>query len=360
MKISKLNNALLYSNKNVEKLLKTLINESSNAVLMETFSDGCIIGDHTNGKIYKADYSFDGKTVVFENFDQIEIEENNDELKEEIGKYFSDESTTDDINEAYESDSEESKNIFTESISEAVSGKNMSKVIDYSELKGINEEIKIDEPFFEEYKERLNTHPTTSIKYFNFKDPVKVTLIDEDENSFVNKNIFNKAKKLKTNKDFKKEISEAAEAYINGDNTVFEDLASDETSVLALDKSEMTELVGLSVVGNANLMENRKNIVEGFNKIIDENELLKEQKCKIDETKEKCSKETEKDEEELIDVNEEDIDKLSKALDKALEKITDQKLVDKIGELKNALELSKANETTDVKAIKECVELLSM
>ena len=56
MEISKFNNSLMYSNKNLEKLIRKVINESSNAVLLETFTDKCILQDHITGGIYSCDY----------------------------------------------------------------------------------------------------------------------------------------------------------------------------------------------------------------------------------------------------------------------------------------------------------------
>ena len=67
MDIGKFNDALLLSNKNVEKLARKYINESCNAALMEMFEDKCILADHTTGQIFEANYSFDGETFIFEN-----------------------------------------------------------------------------------------------------------------------------------------------------------------------------------------------------------------------------------------------------------------------------------------------------
>lgn len=361
MKISKLSNTLLYSNKNVEKLLKGLINESSNAVLMETFDDKCILADHTTGNIYQADYNFDGKQVVFENFEQIDLERDNSNLVEAIGKYLDDEATTDDLNESYEMDSENEENTFSESIVEALSSKNMDNIIDYSELEGINEEIGDfkDSSFFKAYKNRLDSNPSNSIKFFNFKDPVKVSLIDEDENCILSKNLIQKSLKLKSDKEFRETVMEASDALMNGDSSLAEEMINEEPSFLALDNSGMTELVGMSVIGNKDLMENRKEIVEAFNNLISENDEICAKKNQIDA----AAAETDDNSGAAADVpdaSSNDIDELIKALDKALDKVTDQKLVDKIGALKNALEDNKENEQTDVKNIKEAVEILSM
>ena len=90
MDIGKFNDALLLSNKNVEKLARKYINESCNAALMEMFEDKCILADHTTGQIFEANYSFDGETFIFENFTEIELEKTDASLKEAIGDYFDD------------------------------------------------------------------------------------------------------------------------------------------------------------------------------------------------------------------------------------------------------------------------------
>ena len=52
MKIDKFNNALLYSNKNLEKIARKLINESSNGVVMERCDYRCVFADHAAGRIF--------------------------------------------------------------------------------------------------------------------------------------------------------------------------------------------------------------------------------------------------------------------------------------------------------------------
>ena len=51
MKVSTLSDAIAYSNRMVEKLAKKIINESSNAVLLEMFENKVLLADHTNENI---------------------------------------------------------------------------------------------------------------------------------------------------------------------------------------------------------------------------------------------------------------------------------------------------------------------
>ena len=195
MEIGKFNEALLLSNKNVEKLARKYINESCNAVLMEMFEDRCILADHTTGQIFEAKYSFDGSKFIFDNFEEVELESSNSSLKEAISDYFDDKNIN--LTEAYESATLNSSDVFDNSLSEALASKNMENVIDYSSLSGINEEIGElkNNATFKAYTERLSTNPSSSIKMFNWKEPVVVSVLDEDENVILNKSIFIKAKK---------------------------------------------------------------------------------------------------------------------------------------------------------------------
>ena len=130
MDIGKFNDALLLSNKNVEKLARKYINESCNAALMEMFEDKCILADHTTGQIFEANYSFDGETFIFENFTEIELEKTDSSLKEAIGDYFDDKNVN--LVEAYESCSDSNSDFFETSLSEALASKNTA--VSYTHL----------------------------------------------------------------------------------------------------------------------------------------------------------------------------------------------------------------------------------
>lgn len=356
MDISKFNNALLYSNKNVEKLAKKLVNESANAALMEMFDDKCILADHTTGQIFEAKYKFDGNTFVFEDFEEVQLEHNNDALKEAISDYFDDADIS--LKEAYESNSGSNSDVFEESLTEALAGKNMDNVINYSELSGINEEIgdvkKSDT--FKVYTERLAKVPTNSIKLFDWKNPVRVSLIDEDKNKILNKSMKAKAKKLKTDANFKKELAEAAMEALNGDESLLEDLIKENISIVALDNAELKESIGLSVVGNRTLMENRNKIVDMINTIVEEDEELASKKTEVEAS---ASTEDEK-KDDAPEAKEQDVSAIKSALETAKSKATDEKLVSKIEDIISSLDTASSAGETDVGAVKEAVELLSL
>ena len=368
--VSEFSNYLLYSNKNVEKALKNIVNESSNAVLVGVYDDKCVLADHINGNVYMADYKFDGKTVVFENFDPVVFEQEDKTLSSAISNYLDEDEdpagAAEALREAYEADSETGNNEFKEEIVEALSTKNMNNVIDYSELQGINEIVEdvTSLPIFEAYKERIEKHPLTSVKFFDFNNPVKVSLIDEDENDIVNKNIKSKAKDLSKDAEFKEAFCEAASEFVGeGTTDSLSSVISENASLLSLDKAELKTVIGMTVIGKKDLMEKRNEIIDAIQECIDEDEELSEQKALIEAEAENENDDDgsdDKEDDKAPEASEKDLDALSKALDKALDTVTDEKLVDKIQALKDAIDGGKDSGTTPVKEVKEAVELLSM
>ena len=352
MKIDKFNNALLYSNKNLEKIARKLINESSNAVLMEMFDDKCVLADHTTGQIFEANYSFDGNKFVFENFKEVELEQSDEHLREAIGDYFDDANVN--LAEAYETISENNSDIFEQSLTEALAGKNMSNVLNYMELAGIHEEVasfrKTD--LFKVFSERIEKKPLNNIKMFNWSDPVAVSILDEDNEKILSKSMKNKAKKLRTNPEFKKELQEAAIEALDGDMSLLENIVNENISLVSLDSSELKETIGLSVVGNKTLMENRNGIVSMIEKIIEENEDLTNKKEAA------ANESTENDDEP--EASEEDTEALKKALETAKLKTSDEKIINKIDDIIDSLNESMEAGETNVGAIKEAISLLML
>lgn len=351
MNLTRFNESLLYSNKNVEKLARKLINESSNAVLMEMFDDKCILADHTTGQIFESTYSFNGSVFEFSDFNEVSLEEDKSTLKEAIGDYFDDKNIN--LAEEYEKTVYNKSDAFESSLTEALISKNMDNVINYGELEGISEEVNLkDNASFKLFEERIETNPTASIKFFNWKDPVKVALIDEDTGVFASKSMKAKAAKLKSDFNFKKDITEAALSALKGDNELLEDLVNENSSIVSLDKSELKELVGISVIGNKSLMENRNKIVGMIENIISESEELSDKK---DSFEAKDENET-----DAPEATEEDTKEIVKALETAADKAKDEKLKKKIEDLIDSISVAADSGETDVGAVKEAVEILSL
>lgn len=354
---SKLSNYILYSNKNLEKLMRSMINESANAVLLETYNDKLLLADHNSGMFYLADYKFDGKKLTVENYEPVNVINDKSNLREAVKSYFeSDGYDVGSIAEAYEEDSEAQNTDLNESVVEALASKN-NDVLDYTELYGINEEIGDikDMPFFKNYQEYLTESPTDSIKMFDWVKPVSVCIVDTDANKTIVGNAKSKAETLSKDKNFRAVFAEAASDMMKGDAGPMTDLLEENSSILALDKIAFKEFVGMSVLGDKNLFANKNAIAESVMNIVAEDEYLNEMKTLLEEDN---GEETE--EETKLETSDKDIDALKDALDKALDKITDEKLVSKIEALKDALDTSKESGTTDVGTVKECVELLSL
>ena len=364
MKISKINTALMCSHKNVEKLARRIVNESSNAVLMEMFDDKCILADTNTGIIYESNYSFDGSKFIFENFNPIEIEEDNSSLKESIGKFFDDEVV--DLTEAYEESSSSgcSKDLFEESLIEALASKNMNKVINYSELTGINEEIGEfkNSKLFKAYEKRLEEKPLSEALMFNWEDPVNVAMIDEDVDNVFVLGLAEKGKSLKTNKEFRDSLCEAISEAFNGETVKLDTLLDENKAIVTLDKAAMTELIGMSIIGNKELMENRKEAVNLVVEAIDMNDSLVETRTLFEEeatckTTATCKTATASEETEA---SEDDCKEVISALEKALDKASDEKLKEKIQNLIDNVSDCKDCGATDVGAIKEAIALLRL
>src|SRR5574344_1172482 len=356
--IKNFSNYLLYSNKNVSKVVAVIVNESSNGLYIADYDDKVILADTNTGTVYTADYTFDGKKAVFENYEQVEFEEDENSLIEAVRDYFEDDGTADTLIEGYERAAEEGDNELRNAITEALASKRTDKV-NYSELVGINEELDVASmPFFEAYKERLAEKPLDEAFFFDFNKPVAVSIIDEDEDVVINRGAKIKAVDLRKDPDFKEAFLEAADDYLNGDSSSLATLIEDNVSILSLSDAELKELVGLTVVGSKELMENRKEIISGINEIISENEELLEKAQLLKEEEDASDDDAEKS--DAPETTDKDLEALSKALDEALSKISNEGLAKKIQDLKDAIDEDKKNGTVDVKTVKECVELLSM
>lgn len=353
MKITNFNNALLYSNKNIEKLARKLVNESSNAALMEMFDDRCILADHTTGQIFEANYNFDGNVFTFENFNEVHLEHSNEPLKEAIKNYFDDSNIS--LAEAYETVSNDNYDVFEASLTEALASKNMNNIINYNDLIGINEEIgdlKKSE-IFKLYESLISKSPVDNIKAFNWKKPTKVSLKDDDKEKVLNKSMKAKAKKLKSDPDFKKDLKEAASNALNGDISLLEDLVNENVSLVSLDTAELRESVGLVLIGDKHLMSNRNKIASLIENIISEDEELSAKKQAVEN-------DNETEDTDAPETSEQDIEAIKKALETAKSKATDEKLIDKIDGIINSLNESISIGETYVGVVKEAISLLTI
>lgn len=390
LKIStaKLNDFILYSNSNIEKTIKTIVNESDNASVVAIYEDKVLLLDHKKGEFYNASYSFNPKSgiIIFEDFEEIVVENEESALKESIKNFFdsdNDPENIEAIKESFEDSITNNESFLKSIVSESIKGKNFAEIVDYSGLEGINEDVEIKNlPFYNSYKTRLENKPMTSIKHFNWNGKVQVSLVECENGKTINKSVKIKAKNLSKDPDFKRAAIEAFTALSEGDDNLAVMFIEEYPGIFLLDKAERKEVIGKSLITKTNLLENRTKLIKDFEKIFEESEELAEVRELIFEaeednisgvtttgaapsvdTEEKPKEGEEKEEdEEPAELSDKEIEAVVKALQKAAEKaeeVENPKLQGKIEKL--TADVEKMKEVgTDATTVKECVEILSM
>jgi hypothetical protein len=375
-KLSDFQNMLMFDNKNIERIVKDVVNESSNAAVISIFEDAVILLDHKTGNFYKSNYTLDteNSTMVFENFDQIELEKDDSFLKESVENFFEnddDYAYIEKMKEAVTSSMYDTEGFLGQIIGEAISSKSFDDIIDYSQLKEVNleesEELK-NKTFFKKIQKRIDEKPMSSIKYFDWNHDVKISLVESETGKRNVKNAKEKAMALSKDANFKELAIGALTSLKEGDETDFILLVESYPCIMALSPVERKEMFGKAILVSK-LMESRSSVLKKAERVINESEELEELKPEDDEEsdegddkkkKEKSSKETKaSDETDGIDLTDEEIDELLKALEKAGNKVEDAKLLKKIEGLADDLEDAKES-GIDAKEIKECVELIQM
>lgn len=347
----------LYSNKTLEKVMTSMVNESSNAVLVNMFEDAVLLLDHKEGQFYLADYTFDHNTAVFtiENFDPINLTKNTVDFKATARKFFSDdEMGTAELSEDYKENVVSQDTFISDLITEAMVGKDFSEIIDYSEVAGMNESVSIlGEKFFKEYQTRLGTHPVNSIKYFNWKDPIKVSLLETENVKTVSKNALAKANDLWKKEEFKTEFEKAAVSFVEdveAGTEEFKKLFENYPQVLKLSGADRSTLFGKTAISTPSIREHRSDLVKGLNILFEQFD-LKEMLVEAEEENTENVGEV-----GALELSPEELKKVAEELKKIAGKVTDEKVRAKLDELVSKL----GGEETNVEAVKEAVELLTI
>lgn len=361
-------NINLLSNRNLENVVKKLVNESSNACFVNMGSDSVILYDHVEGDFYIADYDVDKENLVFEftNFEKIElIESEENAFEETANSYFDDEVSLKDLKESYSLNEGEKYGFLNSLISESISAKDFTGA-DYTEIKSLKEEELLESEelsIVEAYKKRLDERPTTSIKLFDWEKPVKATLIENEVDGPVKTNLKKKAREIWKDKEFKKSFLEAIstieedveEAQVN-----FENLIEENPFVMSLKESELREVFGKMLL-TSNFKSNRKEVLEGvigFTKEDSVKNLFEEDDEEEDDEEEDDDGE-EGEEDEVPEPSEKDIEKISGDLKKIADKTEDEETKEKLEDLISKIK-GQEKEGTDSKAMKEAVSILMM
>lgn len=378
----------LYSNATLEKVMRSLINESSNAVLCATFDDAVLLLDHKDGQFYLADYEFNQKkaSFKFENFEPITLTKNTSNFKDAVKNFFESEDTSSlELIESYKDNVIGQESFISDLVTDAMTTKDYSNTVDYSEVAKVNEETEISkEHFFEAYKERLSTHPLNEIKYFNWKDPVCVSLVETETSRDVSDKMANLSKNLWKKDEFKSQFNEAAQTFVEDVEAgaeKFVEILESNPGIYYLDKTDRKTLFGKIIISNPELRESRIDILKGIDLLFEKFDLADLKDTLVEEGKLRPAQltkgqegdaavDTEGEEEEAgeepaPEVASDEIGKLVKELEKVKGKIADSKVenADKLAEKIDDI-ISKLGDSAETggepKAVKEAVELLSL
>lgn len=369
----------LYSNKNVESILKNVVDTSSNAVLINVFEDSVILLDHEEGQFYTADYNFDPQkaTIRFENFEPVELRKEADDLRDKICDFFDDEEdeiTALDLTESYKNSVMKQERYVNELIKNAVATKDFTDIIDYSKIVEVKEEVSIeDEPFFESYKERLETHPLTEVKLFNWDNPVNVSLVETERVKLINSDVAEKANNLWKRSGFKEKFEESALAFVDDveeGTEKFKELLEQFPQIFFLDNADRKTLFGKSIMNSSILREHMDDLIKGINLLFEKFDLADMRKEYLESIQEQEEEEEEleepkkepkekKDKEPAEELGPEDLDKIVAELKKIAEKVENEKAKEKLDSLIEKLEKGK-EEGTRPEEVKEAVAILSL
>lgn len=371
-----------YSNDSLQKIVRSLVNESSNAVLINMFEDSVILLDHEQGRFYMADYKFDPKklSLMFENFEEIQLRREVGTFKDKVYEYFdSEEATAVDLAEAYKNDVVSQEKFINDLINESMSTKDFSELTDYSKIKEYNESTELSiksEKFFKQYAERLTTHPLTEVKYFNWKDPVVVSLVETEENPLVNKSAIEKANELWKKEGFKGAFEEAASTFIEDVEEgadKFKTLLETYPQIFFLDKADRKTMFGKTILASNQLRESMDILIKGIDLLFEKFDLAEMKAQYLEEAKEAEEEMEDEGEEEeggekkepkaekpsAPELDPEELSKIASELKKMADEIDDEKIKEKLLSLVSKLEKGK-EEGTRPDVVKECVSILSL
>lgn len=374
--LTEFENLNLYNNRSMENVVASLVNKSSNACLVSMFEDSIILLDHTDGIFYIADYKFDREnlTLTVENFEAVELIREDDSFKNNVHRFFEDEDEADvsEIVESYKSDVVSQEKFITELINESMSKKDFDNLPDYDEIREAVKDTELEsknEKFFQKYKERIQTHPLTEIKHFNWENTVIVSLVETENQKLVNKTSIQRANDLWKKVEFKESFIDACDIFIEDveeGTDMLKDILEEYPQIFFLDKADRNSMFGKAIISSSSLREDMEDILEGINILFDKFDLADLREEYLSEAEEAGvepdatgEEDTETPEEKPEEVDPGDKKKLIDDLKKVAEKIENEgakkKLDDIIEKMEKGLE-----EGTRPTLVKEAVSLLSL
>ena len=279
----------MFSNKNVERIITDLINESSNAAVVSVFDDKVILLDHTAGDFYFANYEFDPKnlTVTFSEFDEIEVYKEESDLNEKALSYFDEDAdvSVDDLIESFKDTYLTQDSFMREITQETLLNKDTYDLIDWDEMRVINTEDNNSfkkTNFYKQYKQRIETHPLQEIKYFDWDNPIKVSLLETEDVDLINSDMIGNAVHLWKDESFREEFVKHCQTMIEDVEDGMSDLAEffeNYPQVFFLDTEERQTMLGKAIVYSDEIRENAEDLLKGISEAFDKYDVseIKEQ-----------------------------------------------------------------------------------
>ena len=368
-----------YSNSNVEKVIASTVNSSSNAVFISMFEDSVILLDHDEGMFYIAEYSFDPEklTVEFDNFEPVDLIKEEDDFRRSAESFFEDDDmTVDELTESYKNTVMEQDRYISDLIQNALMAKDTEQTIDYKAIKEAVDEVGvsiINESYFKEYQERLYTHPLTEAKLFNWEDRVVVSLVETESVKLVNESAVERAKDLWKDAMFKERFEEASTTFIEdveAGTELFTLIFEDYPQVYFLDNADRKTLFGKTCLNSRDLREDTSELVKGLEILFESFDLAELRETYLveaeaegeegsDEEEAGESEAEEKAEKKAKELTPAALQKIADELKKVAEKLEDESLKEKIDGIIEKLELGK-EEGTRPEVVKEAVSILSL
>jgi len=369
-------NLNLYSNDSMQKIVASVVNSSSNAVLVNMYEDSLILLDHEEGQFYIADYDFNAKdlSLKIENFEAVELEREEDSFRDKVYEYFDDEEgNAVELAEAYKEDVMDQEQYISELINNAMVTKDFSEIVDWSKVKDVIDEDAIEalrkDTYFKLYEARLKTHPLTEIKIFDWENPVNVSLVETEPSSIVNKTSIEKANELWKKEAFKESFEESASTLIEDveDGTEkFKSLLEDYPQIFYLDSGDRKTLFGKAILASQNLREDMSLLIKGIDLLFENFDLAEMREEYLAEAgeEEKAPEEEEggegkEKEEKAPEVEPISMKKIASELKNIAEKIEDEDIKSKLEELIAKVEKG-LEEGTRPDVIKEAIAILTM
>ena len=277
MSVKEFEDINVFSNKNVENVLKDIINESSNAALVNVFDDYLVLLDHEEGQIYFAKYELDPNelTVTINEFEEVELYKEENDLNEIAMEYFEDESSLSDLASAFKNTYIEQDSYVKEMTQEALINKDTTEAINWNEMKIINQDNNYSfkkDPIYKEYKERLETHPLTEIKYFDWENPIKVSLVETEDVNVINTSAVEAATDLWKDEDFKEDFTKNCNTMVEDVEEGFEDMANlirEYPQILLMEAGERQSMFGKAIIYNDELKEHSEDLLKGMSELFE-------------------------------------------------------------------------------------------